>query len=494
MTDASVAAALRSPHPLVVVEAPGGCGKTFQGAAYARDVCAAISPGRLLILAHTHAACDVFAERTAGFAARADVRTIDSLANDIAAAYPPPAGAANLDFAATARQAALVLRQAPFVAAALARRYPVVICDEHQDASADQHALVMALHDAGSKLRIFGDPMQLIYASGQDGNLARALERWSGLVDAADRVEALDTPHRWRDGHEALGKWVLAARQDLQAGRPVDLTRDRPPAVQVVTADNVSPINLGFQLDAPSRRLVAPILRRPGALLVLSPHRRTGQAVRAAFGRTIPIWEGHTRSALEELVAAIEVADGPTSLGEAMIGFCQAICTGFSDSAFADRLRAEISGGAAVKARGKPGLIQDLARHVVDQPDHRGVGRAICALVTLIKAEPAFQRVHIDYPQELWEASRLSEYADLVAGRAHLALRRRHIRRGPPPRAISTVHKAKGLEFENVLILPCDAKTFREKDRRLLYVALSRATRALTLVVSQTSPSPLIMA
>jgi DNA helicase-2/ATP-dependent DNA helicase PcrA len=43
-----------------------------------------------------------------------------------------------------------------------------------------------------------------------------------------------------------------------------------------------------------------------------------------------------------------------------------------------------------------------------------------------------------------------------------------------------------------VLLMPCDATTFREKDRNLLYVAISRATKSLTLVISRTNPSPII--
>jgi superfamily I DNA/RNA helicase len=62
----------------------------------------------------------------------------------------------------------------------------------------------------------------------------------------------------------------------------------------------------------------------------------------------------------------------------------------------------------------------------------------------------------------------------------------------PPARAISTIHKSKGLEAPHVLVMPCDATTFREKDRNLLYVAISRATESLTLVVSRSNPSPII--
>lgn len=99
MSDASVAAALRSDARLVVIEAPAGCGKTYQGAEYARDAAPLIGHGRMLILAHTHAACDVFASRTPGLARRVDIRTLDSLVVQIAAAYhiplqlPPDAGA-----------------------------------------------------------------------------------------------------------------------------------------------------------------------------------------------------------------------------------------------------------------------------------------------------------------------------------------------------------------------------------------------------------------
>jgi len=64
----------------------------------------------------------------------------------------------------------------------------------------------------------------------------------------------------------------------------------------------------------------------------------------------------------------------------------------------------------------------------------------------------------------------------------------------PPEKAISTIHKAKGLECNSVIVMPCDARTFPDKPdaRCLLYVALSRAKSRLLLVVSRNSPSPLL--
>src|SRR5207248_3162541 len=61
-------------------------------------------------------------------------------------------------------------------------------------------------------------------------------------------------------------------------------------------------------------------------------------------------------------------------------------------------------------------------------------------------------------------------------------------------RSVSTVHKAKGLEFDHVLISNFSRSHFGddEMSRRVAYVALSRARRSITLLVPGDSPSPLL--
>ena len=98
MSDESVAKLLRSNEPFVLIEASAGCGKTFQGALYARDVANSIGTGRLLILTHTHAACAVFAERTKGAGARVEIKTIDALIAQICIANELMLLAADADF------------------------------------------------------------------------------------------------------------------------------------------------------------------------------------------------------------------------------------------------------------------------------------------------------------------------------------------------------------------------------------------------------------
>ena len=173
----------------------------------------------MLILAHTHAACDVFASRTPGLARRVDIRTLDSLVVQIAAAYhiplqlPPDAGAwARMHkdgYRQLARKVAEILRCSPMIARSLALRYPIIVCDEHQDANADQEAIVLACYKAGASLRIFGDPMQRIYGSKKMADIEADTKRWESLKGRSEIFEELDKPHRWPAARNGLdiGYW-----------------------------------------------------------------------------------------------------------------------------------------------------------------------------------------------------------------------------------------------------------------------------------------------
>lgn len=494
MPDRRVAAALRSDAHLVVVEAPGGCGKTYQGAAFAADICPTLGSGRLLILTHTHAACDVFRDRTQGLT-RLEIRTIDSLISQIAEAYPEPGTATSLspDYERNSRWAAGLLKRRPFIAEMLARRYPMIVCDEHQDATAERHEVVHAIHSAGARVRAFFDPVQRIYGAGANAAGAKADDaRLAAFKASADISEMLEIPHRWKGGAEDLGDWILENRTRLASGGKLRLTGRLPAGLQVIFADNIAKRNLAFKLEPLKRKPLDRDLKSTRDLLILSHHNDTVQAIRAYLGRGIPIWEGHTRSALPLLAEGLTVATNAKEATDAAVKFVQSICTGFSDSQFASRLRAEVSSGCATPARGKPALIQTLAHKLLDQPNHRGVGEFLRGLHGAIKQHAEFSRIHIDYPREFWEAVRLGGAPDPQSGLLELAHRNAYTKRLPPSRAISTIHKAKGLQAPNVLVMPCDATSFREKDRRLLYVAISRASRNLTLVVSRTKPSPII--
>ena len=139
-----------------------------------------------------------------------------------------------------------------------------------------------------------------------------------------------------------------------------------------------------------------------------------------------------------------------------------------------------------------PKELQRLARIILESPDHIGVSTFLKALHDLRKSHSAFKNIHLDYSHEFWDAVRLASHEDLEQGLGQVLAARVGRPHALPKRAISTVHKSKGLETKNVLLLPCNANTFGENQRCLLYVALSRASHQLTIVVSRNKQSPLI--
>lgn len=505
MSDESVREALRSPAPLVVVEAPAGCGKTHQGAEYAIDAAAASGPGRVLVLTHTHAACSVFAARTREARIRCDVRTIDSFLAEVAAAYHPGLGLpADISgwvrdrrngYAEVAQKVAILLSRHPMISAALAQRYPVVLCDEHQDSSGDQHAAVMALQRGGARVRIFADPMQRVFRTQPlvGSNIAW---NWTELTHKAQAFECLDSPHRWRHGCHALGALTLRWRAALKMGGKLDLAGQLPPSVTVVRAENVAQRNLEYRVAKCDRREIDAFERTQHSLLVMTRFNDTARSIRSFFFRRIPIWEGHTRTALDTLVRAILSATGDrVKLANAVVRFLSEVAKGFSPSQFGRAFEAEVRDGCSSKRRGQPAAIQELARFLVEEPDHRGVAKMLNRAHELREQGERFRDVELDLAQEYRDAMRLGDFDTAATGHAEIARRRTYSYLRPPPRAISTIHKAKGLECDSAIVLPCDAKNFpdSEESRCLLYVALSRAMKRLVIVVPPSNPSPLMI-
>src|SRR5258708_4283002 len=438
MSDDSVRAALRSDHQLVVVEAPAGCGKTHQGADYAREWAEGGARGRRLILTHTHAARSVFADRTKEASAKVETRTIDSLIANIAPAYHAglgiPADTAAWvrqqedGYAMLAQKVAILLTRHPMIAAALARRYPVVICDEHQDSSGDQHAVVMAMLAASAKLRVFADPMQSIF---RDKVLAGSRPRWdwAGLRISADVYEELDFPHRWKDGCPALGKWSLGARRSVLKEEPIDLRTGRPTSLEVIVAENLADRNLDYRLSKDDRKPVDRFEQGQSSLLILTHYNETARSFRGFFKRRVPLWEGHTRSALERLVEGMHGAKGDISgLAKAVVSFMGDVGKGFSPSAFGNDFVREATEGCTKRRSGKPATIQSLARHVVDDPSHRGVSKVLTRIGVLKKSDAAFSEVEVDHYSEFHDAIRLGDFENIEEGLAEITHRRTHSR------------------------------------------------------------------
>lgn len=397
MSDKDVAALLDSTEPLVVIEAPAGCGKTFQGANYARRSALASSRGRTLILTHTHSACAQFAKETSAVFSKLEIKTIDSLAVQAATAYhksldlpPDPSAWARQQngdgFQELGARVARLLEARPMIATSLADRYPVIIADEHQDASAEQHEIVLALHKAGSLLRLFGDPMQAIFGRGRKA-VAASRAQWNSLKTSGAFGE-LKHPHRWDGESPELGEWILRARESLRSGGVVDLSGTLPSGLNVIVAENTARSRTGYSLSSDHRRPVDSVVNSAQDLLILSGQNDTVEALRAFWNRRLPIWEGYTREPLGKLVTVLsQEAGDAAAVGEAALLFIEEVCKGFSRSSHGDRFIAELVGGCRKMATGKPALVQELARYILVEPSHAGVAKCLKCLNKLIETK-----------------------------------------------------------------------------------------------------------
>ncbi|MDP9177062.1 MAG: ATP-binding domain-containing protein [Gemmatimonadota bacterium] len=486
------------------MEAPAGCGKTYQGADYARELAISDTSTRLLIMTHTHAACSAFADHIKGVGSRVEIRTIDSIIARIASAYHVgldlPADVAmwarqrQEGHAELALKVSALLRRYPMIASSLARRHPVVVCDEHQDSSGDQHSVIMALLSEGAKLRLFADPMQRIFKDKSLSGACRPYD-WNELTGVANAFEQLDTPRRWEVDCPDLGAWVMRAREGLKEGSKVDLRSNRPQNVNIVFAENQAQRNMEYRLASSERKQVDEFEQREPSLLILTRYNPTAQSFRSFFNRRIPLWEGHTRDGLERLADDIRVHEGDAvALAEATVTFMSETGKGFSASAYGNMLQQEAREGCTSRRRGKPARIQELARLLIAEPDHHGVAKMLHRISELRGSDKDLADIKVDCQREFSEAVWLGDFDTVEAGLHEIAHRRTYSRPKPPTKAISTIHKAKGLERGSVIVMPCDRNTFPDnvESRCLLYVALSRASSRLLLVVSRTNPSPLL--
>jgi len=499
MTLATTRALLRSSQPNVLIEASAGCGKTFEAAELARDAGQGLPEGAsVLVLAHTNAAVQEFARRVRNTGARARAMTIDSFCVDLLEPYaarlglPSPLrrnvglGAGRLAFNALAPAAANLLTRCDAIATMLAARHPVVILDEHQDSSLFQHQVVSFFgRNNTCRVRVFGDPMQAIYEDDQAGSV-----RWEQLLGEAASSGSLRDAQRWRDDR-ALGDWILAARADLKAGRPLPL-RNAPPTVTVRRIGGLRCAGFGHGNSGQLARPIQDFVRNAeGSVAVLSRRNNHAWGLHIAAGGTLRLNEGADyERAYTLLEQAAANRDSPQRLALCLAEHIRAVSTGLNAARYNAIGRALRSAGIDyARHRVLRGFLENFesiyeapsldtfcqtAKAIRESPPSWLTIRmpASMRLIGQLRPRPS------DDPLECLDAI----VARIKAGASRLA------------RTVSTVHKAKGLEYDHVLIANFSEGHFGddEMSRRIAYVALSRARRTITILVPEQQPSPLL--
>ncbi|MCP8939930.1 AAA family ATPase [Alsobacter sp. SYSU M60028] len=479
---------LHSDAPLVVVEAAAGCGKTWTAAKFAKEMSARLTYERVLLLSHTHGACGEFHRRCVGPGLRIDVETCDSFALKVVGPYaaalglPYPfdhlVGRPGLPFETIRAKAVDLVQRSPTVARLISARYPVIILDEHQDASLSQHQLVMTLMTVGgSRLRVFGDPMQALHSGSREDYVD-----WDTLwASCSDRWQ-LTEPKRWNEAPE-LGKWITAARTKLKAGGSIGL-HDAPSEVRVRPETG-----LAGRKKLKNPRLAGEILHAflddgHGRAAVIAHMSDMVRALAQAASWRAGVNEGAVLEHLDRLLSEAEKEAGTAAdVAAGFLTFASDIGSGFPKAlreSLGSRVGAQLN---LVRAGASQSPWLHALEPIYAEPSHRGLATA---MERLIRNPPAGYRIRL---RDHAAALRAIGWTDDPRGHLH-ALSRLRRQRSLPQLSTSTVHKAKGLEFRRVLVCPADAQQYPSGayGARLFYVAISRATHQLTIVTDALSP------
>ncbi|MDP3063545.1 MAG: UvrD-helicase domain-containing protein [Chloroflexota bacterium] len=499
MTIEDVRRALRSDEPLVVVEAPAGCGKTYEAIGAAVDLAKGIAPHQeVLLLAHTNAAVQVFRQRARAQLARVHASTLDAFAFGLIGSYAavlnlpaplhPGQQPGDTPFTTLAPKLCELFQRAPSIARAVAGHYPVLILDEHQDSRVDQYRAVEILASTGRcRVRVFGDPMQAIYGF-EKGELVD----WAGVCGKATSMHTLREPHRWHDAAK-LGEWIVSARTQLRNGGLLPLTT-APAEVKVCRIADLG------SLDNPNSSQVVQALARPlqevlaaatGTIAVLARTNAHVLGLRRTVRRRLAIDEGADLPDAYRFVShARECAGKPKDLALLVVDILSATCAGMDRAKKLQITKRLHDDDMHTRRAGAILPFLTSLQPIYDHPDLV----TWCTVVGAVGRHPP-EGVKVDCPAifRILGTLKPTEGED-PRDRLDALLRYRRDVGSAPPRCVSTIHKAKGREFDHVVIVPCSGKSFNDTPdaRQVLYVALSRAKQSITLIVPRENPSPLL--
>ncbi|MBF6989415.1 UvrD-helicase domain-containing protein [Cupriavidus sp. IK-TO18] len=455
----------------VRVEAPAGCGKTQ----LLTDALARHGPGKpILLLTHTNAGVAALRKRLELVGvdpSRYRLGTVDGWAMKLVATFPMRAGldpailaAQRPDYPAI-REAAARLLAGGHAGDVLAASYARLWVDEYQDCSVRQHAIVQAAA-VFMPTCVVGDPLQAIFGFGGD-----PLASWQNDVcQHFPTGHTLDRPWRWINaGAEALGQWLLYARQLLLNRQPIDLAT-APAAVQWVQLEG-SANDHGRLLAAAGT--AAP--HRDGTVLVIG--HSTSPQNQQRMASLVP---GAVTVEAVDLRDLIDFASGfqlqaPDALRR-IVEFSGRVMTGVGAAALLERVEILRRG----TGRREPSQAEAAATTFEAERSLPAVRRLIEAL----REQPGSRVFRPVVLRACLEALRVA------AGRGAPTLQEAAIRireqgrmqaRALPRRAVGSTLLIKGLEAHVAVVL--DADTLNAPN---LYVALTRGSTQL-VVCSRTS-------
>jgi hypothetical protein len=477
-------------EPMLLIEAPAGYGKTHEAVLAASTVAQTIPEGqKVLFLTHTNGARETFNRRLKGGAAV--MKTIHAFAAELVELYSAPLGLPRPlepfrgkpsfdDMITLARQ---ILERRPEIARGLAIRHPMIIVDEYQDCSEAQHQLIQLIaNSAPTRLRLFGDDLQAIY------EFVGALVDF-GEMTANHPTVHLTTPWRWRD-HSAMAQFVVEARRALVAAEPIDLT-DLPTCVTVSRWDGAVP--------GPTQKGHAPQCITAvraclgGNTVVLTSHNSHALGLREKLPGHGRYHEGSDHEPARVLLADVIYAAGdPQALAALLVGAMQKWGQGMTKP-YREQVTAICTdNGVVLGGKRKIVPFSRLCEELYAEPNVAAWLRCLRSVLDGQHGIEGWRAVRVD---QIFLMARLRPGPDDdPSALLHAESRARDAIRPAPNRGFMVIHKAKGFEFDEVVLPYCAGSLFQDElpSRRRMYVAISRAQKRLHFLVPTTDPTPLL--
>jgi DNA helicase-2/ATP-dependent DNA helicase PcrA len=356
------------------------------------------------------------------------------------------------------RDAAWRLMQAGHLNDVIPATYSHIIVDEYQDCNVPQHRLVSALAEILPTC-VLGDPMQAIFGFGNN-----TLVNWA--LDVEPRfpsVGQLVRPWRWiRGGAEDLGNWLLAARNQLQAGQGLDLA-GAPATVQWIR------LNAANLQEAERQRVAAAGTPVPRDQTVLVIGKSTHAPARHQLTSQTP---GATVVEAVDLMDLVDFARGfspvaPDSLPQ-LAAFATSVMTGVGQAQLIARVQSIRNG----RNNNPPTPIEAVAVAYANAPTLLGA-------VGLLRAFSGQHGARVYRPEVLrccLTAMGIAANGAVTLADAAVQVRERNRHLGRPlsKRSVGSTLLLKGLEADVAIVLYPELMTAQN-----LYVALTRGARQL---------------
>lgn len=453
-----------------MITAPAGCGKTHA-------IVSALERHRptkpILVLTHTNAGVAALRGRLRELKLLRKayrLATIDGWALQLVHTFPMRSGYRDSrgvrkpDYP-TVREHAKRLLASGHIARVLAASYDRMLVDEYQDCSTRQHRMLASAAEVLPTVAL-GDPLQAIFAFGKRD----PLPDWGGDVCRVFPVVGeLHQPWRWRNaGNDALGCWLREVREALLEGRHVDLA-SRPDCVRWVRLQ-------GGVGDHGNRRDAARCRERTGEQTALVIGDSRSPDSRSQIAKTVPGVATVEPVDLGPLIDfAARLDEKPDDRLVATVEFASGLMTSVAGRALLKRVEVLKRG----RVRKQPDEVEKAALHLSDSPTPASVADLLEAC-----ARRSGSRVY--RPGILWPAIRAlrstgagPDSRSCVEAAVKVREAQRAMGRGMPRHGIGSTLLLKGLEADHAVILDADAL-----DAKNLYVALTRATRSLTICSS----------